>query len=213
MEAHFLMVYLREVESQSLMATNAIVNLYHVSAAVTEKNNGMDFEKRNTFNKECFRSVHSFLTHLSNISRLLWPPALSPKQNCFCNKPKANGMECSTCVARERSSQILSALGIQGAEHIIKNRTLRDHLEHFDERIDHWMQTSKNQNFVQDVIGPKGGIMGLEESDMMRQYDPMTGTFRFRGDTFSLVELFEGLNDLISRTKQALGKYEVFGSF
>ncbi|MBH3464459.1 hypothetical protein I5Q49_06315 [Pseudomonas carnis] len=213
MDAHFLMVYLREIESQSLMATNAIGNLDHISATMANPKNEIGFEQRNTLNKEYFRSVHSFLTHLSNMSRLLWPPALSPKQNCFCGKPKANGMECSTCVARERSSQILNALGLQGADHIIKNRTLRDHLEHFDERIDHWMKTSKNRNFVQDIIGPKGGIMGLDESDMMRQYDPATGTFRFRGETFSLVELFAGLNDLLARTRQALAKYEVLRRF
>ncbi|WP_426134860.1 hypothetical protein [Pseudomonas sp. PWP3-1b2] len=213
MEAHFLMVYLREVESQSLMAMNAITNLDHVAAAVMKKDNDIDFEQRNTLNKECFRSVHSFLTHLSNISRLLWPPAITSNKKCSCGKPSSNGMMCSVCVTRNRSSQLLNVLGLQGAEHIIKNRTLRDHLEHFDERIDDWMQTSKNQNFVQDIVGPKGGIMGLEESDMMRQYDPMTGTFRFRGETFSLIELFKGLNDVLARTRQALGKYDVFGHF
>ncbi|WP_231421656.1 hypothetical protein [Pseudomonas sp. Leaf59] len=210
MDKHVLGVYLSELESQSLMALNAINVLDKVTAIDHEQMIDMGSEQRIEINKECFRSVHSFLTHLSNISRLIWPPALSPKQNCFCDKPRAMGLKCNTCVARMRSAEILSALNIIDPEHVLKNRTLRDHLEHFDERIDHWMQTSERRNYVQDYIGAKGGIQGMEESDMMRQYDPDNGNFTFRGETHSLVDLFAGLQDLLGRTRDAISKSRAF---
>ena len=206
MDKHVLGVYLSELESQSLMALNAISVLDKIAALHPQQFRDMTSEQRLEINKEYFRSVHSFLTHLSNISRLMWPPALSPKQNCFCDKPRAMGLACSTCVARMRSAEILSALNIVDPEHVLKNRTLRDHLEHFDERLDHWMQTSERRNYVQDYIGAKGGIQGLEESDMMRQYDPASGNFTFRGETHSLVHLFAGLQDVLSRTREAISK-------
>ncbi|WP_338509132.1 hypothetical protein [Pseudomonas poae] len=104
----------------------------------------------------------------------------------------------------------MSALNIVDPEHVLKNRTLRDHLEHFDERIDHWMQTSERRNYVQDYIGAKGGIQGMEESDMMRQYDPDNGNFTFRGETHSLVDLFAGLQDVLGRTRDAISKSRAF---
>lgn len=210
MDKHVLGVYLSELESQSLMALNAINVLDKVAAIHPQQMMDMSTEQRLEINKEYFRSVHSFLTHLSNISRLIWPPALSPKQNCFCDKPRAMGLTCNTCVARMRSAEILSALNIVDPEHVLKNRTLRDHLEHFDERIDHWMQTSERRNYVQDYIGAKGGIQGMEESDMMRQYDPASGNFTFRGETYSLVDLFAGLKDVLGRTRDAISKSRAF---
>ncbi|NWB64550.1 hypothetical protein HX880_36890 [Pseudomonas sp. F1002] len=204
MDQFVLEIYLSEIESQSLMAINAITALDELGATRFEDLKEMSSEQRRLHTKEYFRSVHSFLTHLSNISRLIWPPALSPKQNCFCGKPRAMELTCSTCVARMRSSEILKALNILEPEHILKSRTLRDHLEHFDERIDNWMQTSKHQNFVQDNIGPLGAIKGSDQSDMMRNYDPRTGSFSFRGEIYSLVDLFAGLQDVLGRTRVAI---------
>ncbi|WP_433860674.1 hypothetical protein [Pseudomonas thivervalensis] len=203
MDKHLIEIYLVELESQSLMAINAtgVLNLIGVK---------MDSNQYVGTNYECFRTIHSFLTHLSNISRLIWPPALSSTQKCFCGKPRANGLTCSICISRARSAQILAALDIQDDAHVIRNRTLRDHLEHFDERIDHWMQTSENKNYIQNYIGPKGGIAGFDESDKMRQYDFVSGEFTFRGETYSLVSLFSGLKDILSRTRAALLKSRGF---
>ncbi|MFA1028725.1 MULTISPECIES: hypothetical protein [Pseudomonas syringae group] len=204
MEARILRIYLDELEAQALMAVSAAMALDKINAIYPHGIREMDAAQRAQTNKECFRSVHSFLTHLSNISRLIWPPALSPKQNCFCDKPRAEGLPCSTCVARARSSRILSALGIDGEDHVIKNRVLRDHLEHFDERLDYWAKTSVRKNYIQDLIGPKDWMKGVDASDMMRQYDPTTADFTFRGESHSLITLHDGLQNLLGRTRSAL---------
>jgi hypothetical protein len=210
MDKHVLDVYLIELETQCLMAINATGVLNKIGAISSEDLDAMSAENKSGIDREHFRTIHSFLTHLSNISRLIWPPALTSDRKCYCDKPRANGLTCSICVSRARSAQILAALDIQDDAHVIRNRTLRDHLEHFDERIDHWMQTSENKNYIQDYIGPKGGIAGFDESDMMRQYDLVSGEFTFRGETYSLVSLFAGLKDILSRTRAALLKSRGF---
>lgn len=205
-DEYVLGIYLGEVESQSLMAINAINALDRLALISPEQLGALSSEQYLEVNKEYFRSVHSFLTHLSNISRLIWPPALSPKQNCYCGKPRAKDLTCSICVARMRSSDILKALDITEHEHVLKSRTLRDHLEHFDERIDNWMQTSKRQNYIQDNIGPVSAFLKVDECDMMRSYDPSTTNFSFRGESYSLVVLFAGLKDILIRTRAAIAR-------
>jgi hypothetical protein len=210
MDKHVLGIYLCELESQSLMALNAVNVLGQISTKGSKDVESMSPEQRLAINKEYFRSIHSYLTHLSNISRLIWPPALSPKQHCFCNTPRAKSMVCGICVARERSKSILSALELGESEHVLKSRILRGHLEHFDERVDHWMQTNQSRNYVQDYIGPKGEIQGLEEADIMRHYDPGSGDFTFRGETHGLVALLYGLEDVLRRTLAAIKRARSF---
>ncbi|WP_055134548.1 hypothetical protein [Pseudomonas mediterranea] len=203
MENEILRIYLGELETQSIMAINAAKPLDEIMASYYYVED-LTAENKNYLHKNTFRVIHSFLTHLSNVSRLIWPPAISPRQNCFCGKPKANGLVCNTCVARDRSAAILKALELQGQEHVLRERTLRDHLEHFDERIDHWTQNTKMKCYVQDYIGPKDGFYGIDQADMMRQYDPTTGDFTFRGETYSLPMLFEGAKDIRARAQAAL---------
>ena len=64
---------------------------------------------------------------------------------------------------------------------------LRNHLEHFDERIDRWVLESERHNSVDMNIGPYGrGPAGLPPGAELRWYDPETRTFYFRGEAFAL---------------------------
>ncbi|MBP5948492.1 MULTISPECIES: hypothetical protein [unclassified Pseudomonas] len=204
MKKQVLEVYLRELETQSRMGFLAANDLNKINALPIEKIQEFKGRDRELFISEHFRLVHSLLTHSSNVSRIIWPPALSKKQNCFCGKSKAKGLTCSTCLARDRSSKMIIALQLEDPNHVLKSRTLRDHLEHFDERIDHWVQTSERMNYVQDYIGPKGEMGGIDNSDMMRQYDPTIAEFTFREETYSLVDLIAGLKDIHDRAASAL---------
>ncbi|WP_157061606.1 hypothetical protein [Pseudomonas sp. P97.38] len=203
MDKNVIEIYLSEIESQSLMALNA-------AGVLNKIGQKMDLGDYPGTNHESFRTIHSLLTHLSNISRLIWPPALTSKKKCSCHKPSSNGLLCDVCMAKARSATLLAVLDIQDEAHVIRNRTLRDHLEHFDERLDYWAQTSEHKNFIQDYIGPKEGIVGFAETDRMRQYDFCSGEFTFRGENYNLVVLFSGLKDILSRTVKALSEYRRF---
>ena len=45
------------------------------------------------------------------------------------------------------------------------------------------------------MIGPKGmiGGAGIDDSDIFRQYDTGTNTFLFRGDSFDIQRLVDGI--------------------
>jgi hypothetical protein len=144
MDNHAKAVFLRELRTQSLMSINALNALRVIVRRINEQVN-IPCEKRNVMHAEHFRTIHSFLTHLSNVSRLIWPPS-SFKKDCYCNKQKAQGMKCGHCLARFRAETIQEELVLQNSEHPLKDRSLRDHLEHFDERLDSWQQTSERRN-------------------------------------------------------------------
>lgn len=201
MDANATSIFLMEIRTQALMSVNAINALSVVHRRMRE-NRELD---RGIMHSEHFRTIHSLLTHLSNTSRLIWPPSFF-KKDCYCGKPKANGLTCKHCLARARAEIVQRELGVVDVEHVLKDRTLRDHLEHFDERLDAWQLNSVRRNLVQDFIGPKGAFKGLEETDMMRQFDPGTGVFTFRGEDFSLVKLAEGAQDIVGRAEDALRK-------
>ncbi len=79
----------------------------------------------------------------------------------------------------------------------LKSRRLRDHLEHFDERLDDWRDSSTHHNFAQDNIGPVGALGGIDPNDVMRWYDPVTKTYRFRSEAFDIQEIVTAMEGLL----------------
>lgn len=146
---------------------------------------------------ELFRSIHSFLTHAAGVSRLLWP---TPPRKRRGEAPATHRRRRSHSETRGR--ELRNVLGVLNEE-IGARRTLRDHLEHFDERIDNWVLTSDRHNFVDRCVGPSGSIVGAEPEDVMRWFDPTTGRFSLRGTSFDLGALATWVSDLRSRTGRA----------
>ncbi|MFL6273930.1 MAG: hypothetical protein ACJ74G_01885, partial [Blastocatellia bacterium] len=145
-----------------------------------------------------FRAIHSFLTHTSNVSKLLWPPGTERRKNESeiqyhkrCEKDKR------VARALSRAVELRQTLRLPDDDHPLKNRTLRDQLEHFDERLDRWQETSSSHNYFQDYIGTQGSIVGASEGDIMRWFNPSTATFIFRGESYSLQELATAVEETL----------------
>lgn len=166
----------------------AVIALNNALGASQKQGSEIDWQQFEYLQGEVFRSLHSLLTHSSNISRLFWPPG-------------GKGPDAEKRL--ERGRVLRSKVGLPDEDHPLHKRTLRDHLEHFDERIDHWRATSVRKNYAQDLVGPKGMIQGLDESDMMRWYDPARKTFLFRGDEFNIQELVSAVDALHPLLKPA----------
>jgi hypothetical protein len=194
MDSRDIAVYLKEAETQCRLAIGAVIALNNALNANSDApGGGTDWERFKYIQGEIFRSLHSLLTHASNISRLFWPPTSSKKEG----------------QAREqRGSFLRSRVGLAEDGHVLKKRTLRDHLEHFDERIDHWRETSVRKNYAQDIVAPKGAIYGLEETDIMRWYDPSRKMFMFRGEEFDIQELISAIDALRPLISAAVQKAE-----
>lgn len=120
------------------------------------------------------------------VSRIFWPPGSRNKH------------------ARQRSQRRADALrkSLQIPDkHSVQARTLRDHFEHFDERLDDWAERSKNRNIVGKLLGPRNAIGGnaIQDSDIIHHYDPATKIYAFRGEKFDIQELATGLDDIYKR--------------
>ena len=138
-----------------------------------------------------FGPAQSLVHHAAAVSRIFWPPGSRDKH------------------ARQRSQRrgevLRKAIGItQG--HPVQNRALRDHFEHFDERLDDWAERSKNRNIVKQLIGPRTAIGGnaISDEDIIHHYDPATKIYSFRGEKFDVQELATGLDDIYAKIKTKL---------
>jgi hypothetical protein len=130
----------------------------------------------------CYRALHSLLAHAGNISKLLCPSL--PK-----DKAKA-------ATIQARASSLLSKLALP--DHIIatlETRELRNHLEHFDERLDSWAATNP-RILVDRNIGPLSAFGGVAPSVVLRNYDPSTSTFIFAGESYDIASLIKAVSEL-----------------
>ncbi|WP_224041641.1 hypothetical protein [Cupriavidus respiraculi] len=171
-------IYLSELRAQCLMT---YVGTQQLELALQ---NGLQNMQAGFGTAPVFANCHSILTHASNISRLLWP--IPGKRNDPHRESRA-----------ERGAKLRELLGV-GDDHPLRNRALRDHLEHFDERLDDWDRTSEHGNYLQDNVARWGAIPGLAEGDYMRWYDPTTHEVRFRGEAWSIVDLVESVRRLLA---------------
>ncbi len=182
-------IFIGELQKQCQFALNAVSQLNFCLKQLNSQ--GLEQEKHNYFHSEVFRGIHSFLTHASNISKILWPTP--PKKGSSETKTQYEQRKQTTI---QRGKELRQELGLP-EKHILTNRRLRNHLEHFDERIDDWAEHSENKNFVQDTIGSESAIVGPTPTDRMRWFDPSNGTFLFRGETFSLQDIATAIENLL----------------
>ena len=186
-------IFVAELEKQCRFALNSVGQLNYSLGQLNSPD--LQQEKSVFFHSEVFRGIHSFLTHASNVSKILWPGTV-PKQKR--NETDDQYQQRIKNIKRAvlRATKLRDELGLP-KDYILKDRKLRNHLEHFDERIDDWEEHSKHKNFVQDYIGPPNAIVGIEETDRMRTFNPLDGTFLFRGETFSLKDIASALDNLL----------------
>lgn len=189
-------VYVGEVKKQCEFALAAITYLNHALQQLHNKE--LKKEESQFFHSEVFRQIHSILTHASNVSRIFWPP-IPKKKNNESDEDYENRLAAIDKVVRGRTLKIEYQLDDGNP---LKNRTLRDHLEHYDERLDHWRNNSVNRNIVSDTIGPPNAIVGLEDSDMMRWFDPTRSMFRFRGEEYDIQAIATAVEQLLTKSRK-----------
>ena len=109
-------------------------------------------------------AIQNLLTAAANISKALW------------------GQRAAQRAALRTSLQVDDTSPL-------KPVVMRNHFEHFDEKLDDWWRDSERHNHVDMSIGPEGMVRGTEEIDMFRQFDPDTGEVMFWSERFNLQEV------------------------
>lgn len=170
------LVYVTELKTQSALAILAIKEL--TSSIETIRDKSVPESDRFSHNLSSFRHIHSFLTHASNVSKLFWPMvSVEP--------PKKPDKLIKWQFTTNRGQELRTLYDIQPGN-ALENRELRNHMEHFDERLDEFLAERDNiigQVVTADmIIGPVNSeIGGLKPDFFIRQYDPYDGIFTFRG--------------------------------
>jgi hypothetical protein len=119
-----------------------------------------------------FSSIHSFLSHCANVSKLL----LADDGE---NPPTSIG-------------DFLNVLKSSD----IHNRKFRNNLEHYDERLKKWIREKGiNVSIGTYNIGPKSMIQ-IPNMVFVSHYDPTNNTFTFVNEDFDLGKLFTEVQKL-----------------
>ncbi|RWU07920.1 hypothetical protein EGC76_11840 [Pseudidiomarina gelatinasegens] len=184
-------VYVSEVKKQCEFGLAAVSYLNHALHQI--HNDALQRDEQQFYHSEVFRQTHSLLTHASNVSRMFWPPLPKQKKNETDEHYESRLLNIDKVV---RGRALKSEYGLDDSNPL-KNRSLRDHLEHYDERLDHWRNNSVNRNILSDTIGPPNAVVGLAESDMMRWFDPTRSMFRFRGEEYDLQAIASSIDQLL----------------
>ncbi len=185
-------VYVGEIKKQCEFSLAAI---QYLNNALQQLNNReIKSEERNFFHSEVFRQMHSLLTHASNVSRMFWPPM--PKQRK--NETDEDFEKRLVSIDKVVRGRVLKTEFEIDDSNPLKNRALRDHLEHYDERLDHWRNNSTHKNIVSDTIGPPNAIVGPEATDMMRWFDPTRNVFMFRGEEYDIQSIATATDNILS---------------
>lgn len=142
-----------------------------------------------------FVHARTLVHRAAAVSRIFWPPGSRDK--------KARRR------AQSRGDILRNLLQIPSG-HAIQARTLRDHFEHFDERLDDWAERSKNRNIVQRLLGPRNAIGGdaIQNDDIIDHYDPVTKIYAFRGEGFDFQAIASGIRDLYEKINRRLSELE-----
>lgn len=180
MDDFLLRIYLEQAKEECQRAFLAIEQLNEAIASSGKR--------------DPFGPAQAMVHHTAAVSRIFWPPP--------------GGRNKAARQRSQRRGEVLrAAIGV-GNGHPVQNRTLRDHFEHFDERLDDWAEKSKNRNIVKQLVGPRSAIGGdaITDEDIIHHYDPATKVYAFRGEQFDVQELASGLGDIHRLIDEKLSK-------
>lgn len=122
-------------------------------------------------NKFIWYFVQNFLTSSADVSKLLWG---SKKEENIDRK------------------ELRESLNIDDKS-VLFSKKLRNHFEHYDERIESWFRESRDKNYADSNIAPTNSIIGLNEEDFLRNFDTTKMAITFKGEVYELRPLVDEL--------------------
>ncbi len=113
----------------------------------------------------------------------------------------------ASATAKTRCQHMRDLVGIS-AGHPIEQRGLRNHVEHFDERLDDWTTPSPRPFLTYELVR-QPDIPTLPDTwdAVCMIYDAAAHEVRILGESFSLLELESTIADVQKRTSETLLAY------
>lgn len=131
-----------------------------------------------------FCALQNILTAGANISKALW----------------GQGGRLAT-----QRQALRDSIGISD-DSVLRQVTMRNNFEHFDERLDRWFAESTRHNMGDILVGPANMISGLEEIEKFRHYNPAEHKLIFWGQEFDIQELISEVDKIHRRLQAELDK-------
>jgi len=183
--------YLRELGWQARATLRAAIDTAARISDLRDRSPVLVPEGHVPFLEEIFRSVHSTLTHASCISKLLWPILPSTRRG---GESKAE-WHARRSFMEARGAFLREAARVD-SKSVFRERAVRNHLEHFDERIDERILSGGTQ-WILDNIGPLGSTR-YDRKNLFRWLDQYTGEFVVAGDSICLRDIMVEAQAILS---------------
>jgi hypothetical protein len=164
------------LEGMLACVTSALTSAEAISRAYGESESELNQEQF----LDCFQNI---IQQAAAVSRYFWPTA----------SPKNKHME----LHRRRGNQLRAAFEIS-EDNPLKNRDLRNRIEHFDEKLDIFLSQPIAGEFIPAYVGsaPKPGI----QSHFFRAFFTDIGVFEVLGERYAMQPLYDEmirLHDLL----------------
>ena len=87
----------------------------------------------------------------------------------------------------QRGERLRGILGVLDSSPLA-NQLLRNHVAHFDERIDRWFRGSDNKTYGRRMLGSRNDTerLGVNSEDILSMYDPTSGVYAFWEDDLDM---------------------------
>ncbi len=146
---------------------------------------------------DVFVNARAVANAAAMISKVLWPGQMRRSSG-----EDEQQFDRRKQLAENRGPALRKVLGVSD-DSPLKNRAVRDAIEHFDERLDRRL-SSPDRNIVLNSLGPPNMIHmeGVTEPFYLHHYDPQTTEYTILGDSMSIAEVEKALVDLFNAAMQ-----------
>jgi hypothetical protein len=138
--------------------------------------------------KRTFYSLQNFLNATANVSKALW------------------GQRGSRL---EERKALRESIGVTD-DSPLRLVALRNHFEHFDERLETWWRDSTTHNYIDFNLLPKTAIYNpdLTDIDWFRNFDPSTTDVYFWGEEFNVQQLINEVQRILPKLTEEANKHD-----
>jgi hypothetical protein len=123
---------------------------------------------------EVWGSIQSILVAAANVSKILWPVKKSSKK---------------------RGEHLRKLLSVDESN-LLYVRTIRNHFEHYDERIEDWFNKNNSLVYRDLRINPFEPRPWSFPQFFHRSYNPVSKKLSFRGETIDLARVINSLLEI-----------------
>lgn len=123
---------------------------------------------------EIWGAIQSILIAAANVSKILWP---------------------ARKISAVRGDALRQLLDVDD-HNPLSDRSLRNHFEHYDERIENWFREKSSAVYIDSRIDSFDSVWGHNPANIHRGYDPLTKTLTFRGESTDLQAILIALEEI-----------------